>query len=86
MAAITSTVGSILKSSLILVTMDLVRPLRPNTPDRTLVLVGRVTTLIVTVVAVLWAPQIGKFGPVTPDQVGHARIPTLRPDLPSYSV
>ncbi len=26
-----------------------------------------------------------EFGPVTPDQVGVARIPTLRPDLPSYS-
>jgi SSS family solute:Na+ symporter len=60
-AAITSTVDSILNSSSTLVTMDLVRPLRPKTPDRTLVLIGRITTLIVTVVAILWAPQIGNF-------------------------
>lgn len=60
-AAITSTVDSILNSSSTLVTMDLVRPLRPKTPDRTLVLIGRITTLIVTATAVLWAPQIGNF-------------------------
>jgi SSS family solute:Na+ symporter len=60
-AAITSTVDSILNSASTLVTMDLVRPLRPRTSDRALVMVGRVTTVIVTVLAILWSPQIANF-------------------------
>ena len=60
-AAITSTVDSILNSASTLVTMDLVRPLRPQTSDRALVLVGRLTTVAVTVLAILWSPQIANF-------------------------
>ncbi|MGF1475509.1 MAG: sodium:solute symporter [Geminicoccaceae bacterium] len=60
-AAITSTVDSILNSASTMVTMDFVRPLRPNTSDKTLVLIGRITTVIVTAVAVLWSPQIQHF-------------------------
>ena len=60
-AAITSTVDSILNSASTLVTMDLVRPLRPRTSDKALVLVGRLTTVAVTVLAILWSPQIANF-------------------------
>ncbi|MFS4436577.1 sodium:solute symporter [Paracoccaceae bacterium GXU_MW_L88] len=60
-AAITSSVDSILNSSSTLMTMDLVRPLRPGISDRSLVLIGRITTAAVTLVAVLWAPQIVNF-------------------------
>ena len=60
-AAITSTVDSILNSASTLVTMDFVKPLRPNTSDRALVFAGRLTTAIVMTVAVLWAPQIQNF-------------------------
>jgi len=60
-AAITSTVDSILNSTSTLVTMDFVRPLRPQTEDRTLVLIGRITTTIVMLIAILWAPQIINF-------------------------
>ncbi len=60
-AAITSTVDSILNSASTMVTMDFVRPMRPQTSDRALVAIGRLTTLLVTVVAVLWSPQIANF-------------------------
>ncbi len=60
-AAITSTVDSILNSASTMVTMDFVRPMRPKTSDRSLVMVGRLTTVLVTVVAVLWSPQIQNF-------------------------
>lgn len=60
-AAITSTVDSILNSASTLVTMDLVRPLRPKTEDRTLVLIGRITTVVVTATAIIWSPQIQNF-------------------------
>ena len=60
-AAITSTVDSILNSASTLVTMDFVRPLRPQTSDRALVLIGRITTAVVTIIGILWAPQIINF-------------------------
>ena len=60
-AAITSTVDSILNSASTMVTMDYVKTLRPQTTDRALVTIGRITTAIVMIVAVLWAPQIQHF-------------------------
>lgn len=60
-AAITSTVDSVLNSSSTLMTMDLVRPMRPGISDKSLVLIGRVTTVIVTIIAVIWAPNILNF-------------------------
>ncbi len=60
-AAITSSVDSILNSASTMVTMDFIRPFRPNISDRALVFWGRVTTVIVTAVAVIWAPQIQQF-------------------------
>ncbi len=60
-AAITSTVDSILNSASTMVTMDFVTTLRPKTSEKSLVRIGRLTTVIVTVVAVLWAPQIQYF-------------------------
>lgn len=60
-AAITSTVDSILNSASTMMTMDLVRPSRPNMSDRNLVRIGRVTTGLVTLIACIWAPQIQNF-------------------------
>jgi SSS family solute:Na+ symporter len=60
-AAITSTVDSILNSASTVVTMDFVRPLRPSISDRRLVLAGRLTTVAVTLIAVIWSPQIQNF-------------------------
>ncbi len=60
-AAITSSVDSVLNSTSTLVTMDFVKPFRPNASDKMLVKVGRITTFTVMVIAVLWAPQIQNF-------------------------
>ena len=60
-AAITSSVDSVLNSTSTLVTMDFVKPFRPDASDKMLVKVGRITTFTVMVIAVLWAPQIQKF-------------------------
>ncbi len=60
-AAITSSVDSVLNSASTLVTMDYVKTFRPDTSDRTLVFIGRVTTAIVMTVAIFWAPQIQRF-------------------------
>ncbi len=60
-AAITSTVDSILNSASTIVTMDFVKTLKPETSDRGLVLVGRIATVVALVVAILWAPFIAQF-------------------------
>lgn len=60
-AAITSSVDSVLNSASTLVTMDIVKPLKPSISDKGLVWAGRITTTAIMVVAVLWAPQIIRF-------------------------
>lgn len=68
-AAIMSSIASTFNSAATLVTMDFVRPLRAGdegsalTPEqsRALVRVGRITTFVFMVLAVLWAPQIERF-------------------------
>ncbi|WP_153397696.1 sodium:solute symporter [Ornithinicoccus halotolerans] len=60
-AAITSTVDSILNSASTIVTMDFVKTMRPRTSDRGLVLTGRIATVVALVVAIVWAPFIAQF-------------------------
>jgi len=60
-AAITSSVDSVLNSTSTLVTMDFIKPLKPDVSEKTLVIVGRITTTIVMIIAVIWAPQIQYF-------------------------
>ncbi|MCE0486086.1 sodium:solute symporter [Ornithinimicrobium sediminis] len=60
-AAITSTVDSILNSASTIVTMDFVKTFKPETTDRSLVLIGRIATVVALVVAIIWAPFIAQF-------------------------
>ena len=60
-AAITSTVDSILNSASTIVTMDFVKPAKPDISQRGLVFAGRVSTVVALVVAVVWAPFIAQF-------------------------
>ena len=60
-AAITSTVDSILNSASTIVTMDFVKTYRPDTSQRGLVAIGRVATVVALVVAVVWGPFIANF-------------------------
>lgn len=62
LAAITSTLSAILNSAATLFTMDFYTKFRPRTSTRQLVTVGRIVSVVILVIAVLWAPQIGKFG------------------------
>ncbi len=64
LAAMVSTLSSILNSAQTLVTMDLVTKLRPNLSQRQLVLAGNVAGLTIVMVAALWAPRIHEFGSV----------------------
>ena len=60
-AAIMSSVDSTLNSASTLVTMDFIKKLKPNIPNRSLVIAGRIVTFVFMTLAILWAPQIVKF-------------------------
>jgi SSS family solute:Na+ symporter len=60
-SALTSTLSATLSSVATLFTMDFYKPFYPNADGKKLVLVGRVTSFLVLVFAVLWAPIIEQF-------------------------
>lgn len=62
LAAIMSSLDSALNAASSLVTMDFVRPIRPSTGERALVLTGRSVTAVIMVLAALYAPLIAGFG------------------------
>lgn len=61
-SALMSNTDSTLHAASTLITMDFVRRSRPDVPARTLVRVGRLTTLAIIGVSAIWAPMIGRFG------------------------
>lgn len=60
-AAIMSSIDSTLNAVSTMVTMDFVQKLRPDLSNRALVNTGKVATVVVMVLGVLWAPQIARF-------------------------
>ncbi|MBE7218416.1 MAG: sodium/solute symporter [Caulobacteraceae bacterium] len=62
LAALMSSIASTFNSASTLFTMDFVRRARPGLSNAALVRVGRFATLTFAVLAVLWAPQIQRFG------------------------
>ncbi len=60
-AAIMSSIDSTLNSASTLITMDFIKPRRPNMTNQDIARIGRWTTLILMVVAIIWAPNIANF-------------------------
>ncbi len=63
-AAMISTLSSILNSAATLVTMDFVRKFRPDLTSRGQVIAGNVAGFVIALVAALWAPQVQHFDSV----------------------
>jgi solute:Na+ symporter, SSS family len=63
-AAMVSTLSSILNSAQTLVTMDIISPLRPGMNGRSLVRAGNIAGIVIIILAALWAPKIEQFGSV----------------------
>ena len=61
-SAIMSTVDSTLNSASTLIMVDFVKHKKPNLPPAKVAYYGRITTVILMLVAALWAPMIGNFG------------------------
>ena len=62
LAAMMSSVSATFNSASTLITMDFVRKARPNLTSDQLVRIGQIATLVLVVLASLWAPQIERFG------------------------
>lgn len=61
LAAMSSSISATLNSASTLITMDFVAKLRPNMESKMLVRVGQGITLLLVILAALWAPQIESF-------------------------
>lgn len=62
LSALTSALSAILNSTSTLFTMDFYSHFNKEADSKKLVRVGKIASLVVIVIAALWAPQIGKFG------------------------
>ena len=60
-AAMMSSLDSGLNSVSTLITMDFIKKVKPDADSKSLMNIGRMVTGVVMVIAIIWAPQIGKF-------------------------
>lgn len=56
LAALMSSLASVFNSCSTLFTMDIYRKIKPNTDEKTLVMVGRIATTVVVILGILWIP------------------------------
>jgi SSS family solute:Na+ symporter len=63
-AALMSTIAAALNSISTLVSVDIYKRLKPETPDKKLISVGRVTALVIMFLAALWSTQGDKFSSI----------------------
>jgi SSS family solute:Na+ symporter len=61
MAAIMSSVDSTLNSASTLVTCDFILPFRRDLTPRQIARIGRISTVVLMIIAAVWAPNIGRF-------------------------
>lgn len=61
LAALMSTISAGLNSVGTLVSLDIVKRIRPSTPDKIVVRAGRISSLAVIILAISWSPLIGRF-------------------------
>jgi SSS family solute:Na+ symporter len=64
LAALMSTVAAALNSTATLASSDILKRIKPDTPDRTLVWAGRVTAVVVILLAMAWSTQGHRFGSI----------------------
>ena len=64
LAALMSTIAAALNSAGTLMAVDIVKHFRPATTDRQQVAIGRVTAVVVMLLAMAWSTQGDKFGSI----------------------
>lgn len=61
LAALMSVIAAALNSSATLVSVDIVKRMRPSTTDKQQVLIGRIAAVFIMIIAMFWSTQGGKF-------------------------
>ncbi|MEO0898478.1 MAG: sodium:solute symporter [Bacteroidota bacterium] len=61
LAAMASTISAVLNSASTLFTYDFVKKVYPQTSEKSMVRIGRISALVMIVIASFWAPYIGNF-------------------------
>jgi solute:Na+ symporter, SSS family len=64
LAALMSTIAAALNSVATMTAEDIFKRMRPDTPDHKLVTIGRITSGVVIVLAMMWSSQGAKFGSI----------------------
>lgn len=64
MAALMSSLASLFNSSAMLFTIDFYKKFRPDTSEKRLVFVGRIATIVIVILGVLWIPVMKSIGKV----------------------
>lgn len=64
LAALMSTIASALNSCATLISVDIIKRLRPDVSDRSQVRAGRLSAGVIMVLAILWSTQGGQFGTI----------------------
>lgn len=63
-AALMSCMAAALNSCATLISLDIVKRVRPETPDKKVVKIGRISTAVIMVLAILWSTQGDQFGTI----------------------
>jgi len=63
-AALMSCMAAALNSCATLISLDIVKRIRPDTPDKRIVKIGRISTAVIMVLAILWSTQGDQFGTI----------------------
>jgi solute:Na+ symporter, SSS family len=63
-AALMSCMAAALNSCATLISMDIVKRVKPETPDSRVVMIGRIATGVIMVLAMLWSTQGDQFGTI----------------------
>ena len=61
LAALMSTISAALNSVGTLVSLDILKRMRPSTPDKIVLRTGRIASVVVIILAISWSPLIGRF-------------------------
>jgi SSS family solute:Na+ symporter len=64
LAALMSSLASLFNSSSMLFTIDFYKRFRPKTPEKKLVIVGQIATVVIVILGILWIPIMRSVGDV----------------------
>lgn len=64
LAALMSSLASLFNSSAMLFTIDFYKRIRPQTPEKKLVRIGQIATVVIVILGILWIPIMRSIGSV----------------------